>query len=139
MRKRKLGKTGLDVSLLGFGGFHLVEVLQSDACKLLNHYLDNGGNYIETAASYGNGISEKKIGYAISHRRNEYILASKSGERSKEAFQAEVLKSLDNLKTDHLDVIFFHGVGTYKDLQLLFSKGGAYEGYLDLKKEGKVR
>ena len=138
MEKRKLGKTGLDVSLLGFGGFHLVETLQSDVCKLLNHYLDNGGNYIETAASYGNGISENKIGTAVLHRRNEYILVSKSCERSKEGFKAEVLKSLDNLKTDHLDVIFFHGVGRFEDLQMLFSKDGAYESFLELKKEGKV-
>ena len=61
MEKRKLGKTGLELSLLGLGGFHLVEVPFKKALNLINYYLDNGGNYIETAQLYGYGDSEKKV------------------------------------------------------------------------------
>lgn len=62
MEKRVLGKTGLDVILLGFGGFHLIEIPADKAVQLLNKYLAQGGNYLETAASYGDGESEKNIG-----------------------------------------------------------------------------
>lgn len=62
MEKRKFGKTGLETSLLGFGGFHLLEIPAKESEFLVNTYLDEGGNYIETAASYGDGESERKIG-----------------------------------------------------------------------------
>src|SRR5208282_6234088 len=68
MQKRSLGKTGLEVSVLGFGGFHLVEITSAEAARLLGAYLDQGGSYIETAASYGDGISETKIGTGVAHR-----------------------------------------------------------------------
>ena len=60
MEYRNLGKTGLKTSTLGFGGFHLLEIPTKEAGNLLNAYLNVGGNYIETAASYGNGESERK-------------------------------------------------------------------------------
>ena len=62
MKKRQLGKTGLELSVIGIGGFHLVEIPRTDVSSLLNTYLDRGGNYIETAQGYGSGSSEKKIG-----------------------------------------------------------------------------
>ncbi|MHB8062119.1 MAG: aldo/keto reductase, partial [Ruminiclostridium sp.] len=83
MEKRNFGKTGLKTSILGFGGFHLLEIPVAEAHYLLNRYLDKGGNYIETAASYGDGESERKIGLSIADRRSEYILATKTGERTK--------------------------------------------------------
>ncbi|MCG8402462.1 MAG: aldo/keto reductase, partial [Firmicutes bacterium] len=77
MEKRKFGKTGLETSILGYGGFHLLEIPLIEANYLLNRYLDMGGNYIETAASYGDGESELKIGRVVSNRRSDYILATK--------------------------------------------------------------
>ncbi|HBN80281.1 MAG TPA: aldo/keto reductase, partial [Ruminococcaceae bacterium] len=59
MEYRDFGKTGLKTSILGFGGFHLLEIPLREASYLLNAYLDAGGNYIETAAGYGNGESER--------------------------------------------------------------------------------
>ena len=105
MQKRSFGQTGLESTLLGFGGFHLLEIDQQTAGLLLNQYLDAGGNYIETAASYGDGESERKIGHAISHRRSEYMLVSKCGKRTKDEFLASLDRSLANLQTDHLDLI----------------------------------
>jgi aryl-alcohol dehydrogenase-like predicted oxidoreductase len=86
MEKRTLGQTGLSLSILGFGGFHLVEIPLADASRLLNAYLDAGGNYIETAAGYGDGNSESKIGASVSRRRGEFVLASKSVERTRMPF-----------------------------------------------------
>jgi aryl-alcohol dehydrogenase-like predicted oxidoreductase len=57
MQTRILGRTELEVSILGMGGFHLLEVSLADAQTILNCYLDAGGNYIETAAEYGDGES----------------------------------------------------------------------------------
>ncbi len=106
MEKRALGKTGLSVSVLGFGGFHLVEITTTEASRLLNAYLDRGGNYIETAAEYGDGISETRIGRSVSKRRGEYVLATKSLGRTRQACAAEIDRSLGFLQTDHVDVGF---------------------------------
>lgn len=138
MEKRKFGRTGLQTSLLGFGGFHLLEIPYTEAEFLLNEYLDKGGNYIETAAGYGDGESEIKIGKAVSKRRAEYILATKSGERKKDGFISSLNRSLTYLNTDHVDLVFMHAVGTMEDLNTILGPGGAMEGFLETKRDGKV-
>ena len=139
MQKRKLGKTSLETSIIGAGGFHLIETPKKEVTYILNEYLDNGGNYIETAADYGEGISEKKIGNAISGRREDYILASKCVERNKEEAEISINTSLKNLKTDHLDIIFMHAVQSIKESDEIMAVNGAYESFLKAQKEGKVR
>ena len=139
MQKRALGKTGLQVSVLGFGGFHLVEITSAEAARLLGAYLDQSGNYIETAAGYGNGISEAKIGKAISHRRADYVLATKSIERTRQGFLKEMDRSLRNLKTDHVDVMFVHGVQTMAEVDQILAPGGALEGAMEAQRAGKLR
>lgn len=138
MNKRKFGNTGLEVSLLGFGGFHLLEIPQKDATKLLNAYLDAGGNYIETASSYGAGESERKIGNAISSRRSEYILVTKTGKRDAKGCRIQLEESLKNLQTKSVDILLMHGVGTMEDLDTILAPDGAFEEALKLKEEGKV-
>jgi len=139
MVKRHLGSTGLELSVLGFGGFHLVEIESAEAARLLNSYLDAGGNYVETAASYGDGISETKIGRAISHRRGDFFLATKSTQRKREAFAAELDQSLRNLKTDHVDVIFIHALQRMEEAEQVLAPGGALEAAAEAKKSGKAR
>lgn len=139
MEKRRFGKTGLETSILGFGGFHLLEIPVKEAEVLLNSYLDAGGNYIETAASYGDGESELKIGKAISNRRNEYMLTTKTGEREREGFIASLDRSLVNLNTDHVDLILMHAVGTMAELDTILGRGGAMEGFAEAKEQGKAR
>lgn len=138
MEKRKFGKTGLDVSLLGFGGYHLLEIPKDEAVDLLNQYLDRGGNYVETAAAYGAGESERKIGLVMETRRDECVLVSKSGGRDGVSFRKDVEQSLVNLRTDHLDVILMHAVRTPEELDQILGDGGAFEEALKLKAEGKV-
>ncbi|RAK07497.1 putative aldo/keto reductase-like oxidoreductase [Halanaerobium saccharolyticum] len=139
MKKRKLGKTGLEISLLGFGGFHLIEIPADQAAGLLNTYLDRGGNYLETAASYGDGESEKKIGEIVKQRRDELILASKTGVRDAEGAMEEIDRSLKNLQTDQLDIIFMHGVGDEDDLKEILKPGGSLEAAKKAKEMGKVK
>jgi uncharacterized protein len=139
MVKRTLGQTGLEISLLGFGGFHLIEVPIKEAEFLLNGYLDRGGNYIETAESYGPHISEQKIGAAVAHRRGEYVLATKTAARDRAGFLSAVEGSLRRLKTDVLDIIFLHAVQTVAEADAILAPGGALEGALAARRAGKIR
>lgn len=139
MKKRALGRTGLKTSLIGFGGFHLVETPMSEADHLLNAYLDAGGNYIETAADYGTGLSERKIGRAVSSRRREFILASKCSRRIFKEAEQSINQSLENLRTDHLDILFIHAVQSVDEADTVTAPGGAMEAVQKAKKDGKVR
>lgn len=139
MEKRNFGKTGLKTSILGFGGFHLLEIPVSESKYLLESYLDAGGNYIETAASYGNGESERKIGISVANRRSEYILATKTGERRKQGCTESLEKSLNNLQTDHVDLLIMHGVRSNEELETILGPDGALEEAIRAKKEGKIR
>jgi uncharacterized protein len=139
MQKRRLGKTGLELSVLGFGGFHLVEIDTAEAAHLLGAYLDAGGNYLETAASYGDGISETKIGRTVSHRRGDFFLATKSTQRTRERFAAELEQSLRNLNTDHVDVVFIHALQRMEEAEQVLAPGGALEAAAAAKKSGKAR
>ena len=139
MERRPFGITGEQVSLLGFGGFHLVEITPGDAGALLNRYLDAGGNYIETAAEYGDGGSEMKIARGVGGRRDEYLLATKVLPRDKEGALAQLEESLRRLRTDHVDVWFLHSVNDADTAERLLAPGGALEAAEQAKKDGKVR
>jgi len=138
MDYRRFGKTGLKTSILGFGGFHLLEIPLKEADKLLGSYLDAGGNYVETAFSYGAGESERKIGRSIMHRRGDFVLVSKTGARDKNGAAESIDKTLANLKTDHLDVLLMHAVGSIEELDLILSEDGAYAAALEAKMAGKI-
>lgn len=139
MQTRDFGRTGLKTSILGYGGFHLLEIPVYDVDYLLNRYLDAGGNYIETAAGYGDGESEMKIGKTVSQRRTEYILATKTGERRMQGCLASIERSLGNLNTDYIDLLLMHGVGTIDDLEIILGPGGALEGAETARNAGKIR
>jgi aryl-alcohol dehydrogenase-like predicted oxidoreductase len=121
MEKRKMGRTQLEVTVLGYGAMELRHLDESDAGKILNAVLDQGINYIDTSPDYG--PSEEFIGKTLSHRRAEYKLASKCGcnvdaggkglSPAHVWTRKQLLWNIDNslrlLKTDHLDVWQLHG------------------------------
>lgn len=129
MERRRLGRTGLDVSVLGFGGSEIgYQVAPAKkVAELLNSALDAGLNLIDTAACYAN--SEELIGTTISARRHEYYLMTKCGhsaglpfaEWSPELISASIAQSLRRLRTDYLDVIQFHScdVSTMRNEDLI--------------------
>ena len=139
MQRRPLGQTGEDVSILGAGGFHLLEISVADAGLLLNRYLDAGGNYIETAADYGHGASETKIARGVAHRRNEFLLASKVSARDKQGALNILDRSLKILGTDHLDIWYMHGVQDVATAEAILAPGGALEAAEQAKQAGKIR
>jgi len=139
MHMRTLGRTGEQVSILGLGGFHLLEIGTGQANQILNQYLDEGGNYIETSASYGNGESERKIGRTVDNRRREFLLGTKVDERDRKGAMRTLEKSLHNLWTDSVDIWFMHAVQTEADAEQLLGPDGALEAAEQAKRQGKIR
>jgi predicted aldo/keto reductase-like oxidoreductase len=136
--KIALGATGITVSRFGLGGFHQVEVSSEIVTQIVDAFLDVGGNYIETARSYGSGASEEKLGRALERRRDKVILASKSGQRDGSGIRRELEASLEALRTDHIEFYFFHGVNTMDELDTVTAPGGALEALLKAKDEGLI-
>ena len=137
--RRPLGDTGEELTILGFGGFHLLEVSPEEAEELLNFYLDAGGNFIETAIAYGGGDSERKIGRIMESRRDECFLSTKTHHRGRDAAARSIEQSLENLRTDHVDNLFMHNVSTDRALDRIMSDDGALRAAEDARKAGKVR
>ncbi len=108
MRSTRLGRTGLHTSRIGFGVLQIAAKYSYEhAEKLLNAALDAGINIIDTARGYSD--SEERIGRAISKRRDEFYIATKSGGRTRDSFWEALEDSLRRLKTDHVDIYQFHG------------------------------
>jgi aryl-alcohol dehydrogenase-like predicted oxidoreductase len=144
MQKNSLGKTGLQVSALGFGCMELRRLTLSHAARLLNEALDRGISYIDTSPEYP--CAEYFVGKAISHRRDEFVLATKCGDNmtgigplyqfDRKTITDNVEESLRLMKTDHIDVLQLHGV-TPEDLPG-GEDGEAMEAMRELKQAGKV-
>ena len=139
MQKRVLGHTGLEVSILGLGGFHLLEISAAEAGTIVNRYLDAGGNYLETAPEYGHGESERKVGQAAAARRDECVLATKCHARDREPAARLIDQSLQNLHTDHVDILFMHHVQKRSELEQILSDGGALCAAQTARDAGKAR
>ncbi len=137
MRYTTFGKTGFSASSLGFGAMNLPGVPFEQAKAALNYALDQGINYIDTAAGYRN--SEEIIGDSISYRRGEYFLATKTNKRDYTAAKEEIERSLTRMKTDYVDLLQIHYVNTVEEYNSAMEENGAYQAALEAKREGKVR
>jgi uncharacterized protein len=140
MPLRALGKTGLMVSVVGFGsGSQYLAAAEAEAERLIHRAIELGVNYFDTAASYGGGESERRLGkYLIPRYRDKIVLVSKIRSRTAAGAQAEFETTLKNLGTDHLDILHFHEMAS-GDADRIMAKGGAYEFYARMKQEGKIR
>jgi len=125
MQYRTLGRTGLEVSCIGMGGIPLAGMDTEQAGEVLNSALDHGINFIDTARGYKE--SEELIGAAISSRRDQFYIATKTRARREKAIIEELGKSLKYLKTDTIDLYQIHYVNTQDELKLVLKKGGPLE------------
>ena len=139
MEKRRLGRTGVDVTILGLGGEGVLRTFgrEKEAYTLINRAIDLGLNYFESARAYAG--SESYYGKALKERRNEIFLTSKSHARDKEGALTHLLETLSNMKTDHLDLWQIHDVRTDDDIESIFGQGGALEAFTQARQEGRVR
>ena len=135
MEYRILGKTGLKISRMGFGGIP-IQRIDAEGTKTLIRYLhDAGVNYIDTARGYT--VSEEYLGYALEGIRKDFVLATKSMARTREAMAADIETSLKNLRTDHIDLYQVHNPSA-ADLETVIGPGGALEALLEAKAAGKI-
>ena len=101
MEYRILGKTGLKISRLGFGGIPIQRIDAEGTKALMHRMVDAGVNFIDTARGYT--VSEEYLGYALEGIREHFIIATKSMSRTREAMAADIDISLKNLRTDYTE------------------------------------
>lgn len=130
-----LGKTGLKISRLGFGGIPIQRIDAAAAHELLDAVRAAGINYIDTARGYT--VSEELIGQAIEGHRDEFILATKSMSRDRESMERDIGISLKNLRTDYIDLYQVHNP-TVEQIDQVCASGGALEALMAAKAAGKI-
>ena len=136
MQKRTLGRTGLQVSIVGFGGTWISQLSMDEAVKVIQRAYDLGINYFDTAKL--DGDSEEKIGAALYDVRDECFLATKTASRTKSESLADFKSSLRRLKTDRLNLIQLHGIDDEKTLEKAISPSGSLEMCKKARSEGMV-
>lgn len=138
--RRTLGKTGLKVSIVGLGGWHVgIQKDPEESVRLIQAAIDGGINFLDNSHDYNEGQSEIRMGKAIQGRREKVILMTKFNSRDRKGALKELEESLRRLGTDHLDIWQFHSMERAEDPDWIFSKNGAFEAALTAKKEGKAR
>ncbi len=135
MEYRILGKTGLKISRLGFGGIPIQKIDAEGTKKLISELLDAGVNFIDTARGYT--VSEEYLGIALEGVREKFVLATKSMARTKEAMEKDIETSLKTLRTEYIDLYQLHNPGA-KDLETVTAAGGALEALSEAKANGKI-
>lgn len=135
MEYRTLGKTGLRISRMGFGGIPIQRIDAEGTKLLLKKMAEQGINYIDTARGYT--VSEEYIGYGLEGLRDKFVLATKSMSRTKEAMASDIETSLRNLRTDYIDLYQVHNPNM-DQLEQVMGKGGALEALMEAKDAGKI-
>ncbi len=136
MRNAVLGRSGLEVSGVGFGGIPIQRVTEDEAVRAIRRALDLGVTFIDTAAGYGD--SQRKIGAALEGRSERVVLATKSGEATKEGVLRDVDRARREMGADVIDLFQFHGVSSREKWDAIRAPGGAFEGLLEAREKGRI-
>jgi aryl-alcohol dehydrogenase-like predicted oxidoreductase len=131
------GHTGHESTRILFGAAAIGNVSQDEADQAMELIREHGINHIDTAASYGD--AELRLGPWMETHRDEFFLATKTGERTRPEAYAEIGRSLERLRTDRLDLIQLHNLVDEDEWQTAFSPGGVLEAVVQAKEEGLVR
>ncbi len=135
MEYRILGKTGLKISRLGFGGIPIQKIDAEGTKKLMHRLMAEGVNYIDTARAYT--VSEEYLGYALEGIREHFVIATKSMSRTAQAMAQDVDTSLQKLRTDYIDLYQIHNPSP-EELEQVQQPGGALEALQEAKGAGKI-
>jgi len=135
--RRTLGKTGEQLSIIGFGGIVVMDEQTGAAANIVAEAVDRGINYFDVAPSYGN--AQERLGPALAPYRKNCFLACKTEGRAKDDSRKQLEESLRLLKTDHVDLYQFHALTKMTELDKVLGPGGAMETMEAAKKEGKIR
>lgn len=137
MEKIRLGKTGMMVSRVGLGGIPLQRLSEDEIAVVIRRCLEVGINFIDTAYAYAN--TEELIGKAISGRREEVILATKTLARNSEELKKHLKESLERLGVEFIDLYQFHGIGDSDTLNTILAPDGPMAVVQEAKKVGVVK
>ncbi|MEM7025118.1 MAG: aldo/keto reductase [Pseudomonadota bacterium] len=137
IEKRVFGRTGHQSSAVIFGAAALGKVDQGTADRVLDLLFEYGVNHIDTAASYGD--SELRIGPWMERYREDFFLATKTGDRGYEEARASIHRSLERLRTDHVDLIQLHALYHPQEWDRAMGPGGALEACVEAREQGLVR
>lgn len=141
--QRVLGRTGVSVPILAFGcgSRFLMYQDEQEALRALNHVIDSGVTYLDTAVDYGKGLSETRVGMVMKTRRKEVWLATKipAAARTRDAAMREVEQSLKRLQTDHVDLLHLHSLSDEADLAKIEAKDGAIHALYQLREQKVAR
>jgi len=135
MQKRRLGRTNLNVSVIGFGGIPIIQASVEEAYEMIRRAFELGINYFDTARAYGNG--EEKLGVALEDVRDKVVIATKTHQRTREdAARAGLKQSLRNLRTDRIDIVLLHGIDDEKMLEQAMGKEGSLSALKEARSQG---
>ncbi|MDP9317444.1 MAG: aldo/keto reductase [Chloroflexota bacterium] len=137
IQKRPFGRTGHQSTCTIFGAAAFSRVTQAEADRTMELLLEYGVNHIDTANSYGS--SEKLLGPWIERHRNDFFLATKTEERTYEKAKEHLHRSLDLLRTDHIDLWQMHVLVQPDQWEIAMGPGGALEAFIEAKEQGLVR
>lgn len=141
--QRTLGRTGVKVPIIAFGcgTRFLMYEKEDEALRALNHVIDSGITYLDTAMDYGKGMSETRVGMVMKTRRKDVWLATKvtPTARTRDAAMREVEQSLKRLQTDHVDLLHLHSLSTAEDLAKIEAKDGAIHALYQLREQKVAR
>ena len=138
---RTLGRTGAKVSILAFGcgSRFLMYEQEEKALAALNHAIDLGITYLDTAYAYGDGKSETRVGQVMASRRKDVWLATKIPDRTRDEFMRRLEGSLKRLQTDHVDLLHIHSLTQADDLARIEAPNGALKGLLEARDQKMAR
>jgi aryl-alcohol dehydrogenase-like predicted oxidoreductase len=142
MLYRALGRTGIQVSALGLGGFHLgsPQLSSAESLRLVRTALDGGLTFMDNSWDYREGESEKRLGKALrdGYRSRAFVMTKVDGRTKKEAAR-QLEESLKRLRMNEIDLLQHHEIIRYDDVDRIFSAGGAMEAFVAARKSGKIR
>jgi aryl-alcohol dehydrogenase-like predicted oxidoreductase len=140
MPRRPLGRTGIDVSILGLGGYHLGVPSEQEAVRIVHEAIDHGLTFLDNCWDYHDGESERRMGKALEGGyRDRAFLMTKIDGRTAEAATRQLDESLRRLRTDRLDLVQIHEVIRMSDPERVFAPGGAIEALVRARQAGKTR
>jgi len=137
MQKIPFGSTGHDSSRILFGAAALGAMRQEKADSVMQMVMDAGINHIDVAASYGD--AELRLAPFLQDHRQDFFLATKTGDRTYDGAKASIENSLKRMQVEQIDVIQFHNLAKDKEWDIVMGPGGALEAAMEARDQGLVR
>src|ERR671918_1505302 len=142
MPMRRLGRTGVEVSLIGLGGWHLgfKSIDEELSIRIIRTAIDNGINFMDNCWDYNEGASEIRMGKALraGYRERAFVMTKIDG-RTKQDAAKQLDESLKRLQMDHIDLVQHHEILRYEDPHRIFDENGANAALIEARDAGKIR